>query len=66
MATLQKPPAASNAALYDKTQVSGNLLNSVVAKIQELLSAQKGATRGGGMRRPGYGTRQAAKVAGKK
>jgi hypothetical protein len=58
-----KPPAAANAALYDKTQKSGNM-PSFIAKIMELMTAQKGATKGA--RRdvlPGPGRRQAAKVA---
>ena len=59
-----KPPAAANAALYDKTQKSGNL-KSFIANIMEHLTSQKGATRG--TRRDvlrGPGRRQAAKAAG--
>ena len=61
-----KPPAAANAALYDKTQKSGNNRRSFMAHIQEMLTAQKGATKGGPARKPTYATRQAAKVAGGK
>ena len=58
------PPAAANAALYDKTQRSGNTQRHIVANIHELLTSLKGATKGGRARKPTYGTRQAAKVAG--
>lgn len=62
-----KPPAAANAALYDKTQKSGNTQRHIVANIKELLTSLKGATSGSGKgRKPTYGTRQAAKVAGGK
>lgn len=61
---IQKPPPAANAALYDKTQNSGNNRRSFIGKIQELLTAQKGATPNKKAKRPTYGTRQAAKVAG--
>ena len=63
MATIVKPPAASDAARYDMTSKSGNK-PSFIANIKELMTAQKGATRGGKPRRPTYGTQQAAKVAG--
>lgn len=66
MATLQKPPKAANSSVYDKTQKSGNL-KSFIANIQEMLTSQKGATKGA--RRdilPGPGRKQAAKVAGGK
>jgi hypothetical protein len=65
MASIQKPPAAAIAPLYDKTLKSGNL-KSLIANIRACLAAYKGATKGGPARRPGYGTRQAAKVAGGK
>jgi hypothetical protein len=63
MATIPMPPPAANAALYDKTHKSGNR-PSMIANIKELMTSLKGATRGGKTRRPGYGTRQAANIAG--
>jgi len=58
-----KPPAAANSALYDKTQRSGNLPKSFIAKIGELMTSLKGATPDRRGRRPTYATRQASKVA---
>ncbi len=64
MPTIVKPPPASNAAVYEKTQKSGNNGLSMIARIHELLTAYKGSTkaRGNMARRPTYGTREAAKV----
>ncbi len=58
------PPTASNAAAYDRTHRSGNTARSFIAKIRELLTAQKGATKGRKSPRSAYGARQAATVAG--
>jgi hypothetical protein len=63
MAMIQKPAPAANAAMYDKTQASGNLPGHLMARIHELMTAQKGATRSAKGRKPGYGTKQAAMVA---
>jgi hypothetical protein len=61
-----KPPKAANAALYDKTQKSGNL-KSFIANIMEHLTSYKGAKGGRPPSTlPGPGRRQAAKVAGGK
>jgi len=58
---MAKLSEVTNAARYDKTNKSGNL-KSFIANITELLTSQKGATKGPG-RKPTYATRQAAKVA---
>lgn len=59
-----KPPAAANAALYDKTQKSGNL-KSFIANIMEHMTSYKGARKAGRppSTLPGPGRKQAAKVA---
>ena len=59
---MPKPNEVANASRYDKTQKSGNL-KSFIANITEMMTSQKGATKGGTARRPVYSTKQAAMVA---
>ena len=68
----QASPVA-NASRYDKTMNSSGLdpkkaglSSSFIAKISELLSGMKGATKGGTARRPTYATKQAQMVANRK